>query len=105
LAGSAQPSASIGLLLVEIPLLAESSGFTDLADEVVCIIADADIRLQRATARGMGAADALDRMALQASDEQRMAISDTVIDNNGGLEALAAQAEDWYARRTMDRLF
>ena len=47
-------------------------------------------------ARGMNTDDARARIAAQATDEQRNAIADWIIDNSGSLENTAAQvAEVW----------
>ena len=93
------------LLVIEVPMLAEAPALLDLKNEVICVIAPEELRLKRAVARGMRPDDVRNRMALQASDEQRIAISDTVIDNSGSLEALYEQLDDCYNQRTADRLF
>jgi dephospho-CoA kinase len=100
-----QPMEQGSLLVVQIPLLAEAPDFLDLADEVISVAANEDIRLERAVARGMNPADARSRLALQASDEARAAISDTVLINNGSLEELHAQVHAWYVDRIESRLF
>jgi dephospho-CoA kinase len=48
----------------------------------------------------MNEADARRRMASQASREDRLKVADRVIDNSGGIEALAPQVDevwDWFA--------
>jgi len=103
--GGCQPMAMGDLLLIEIPLLAEAPALLDLKDEVICVVAPEDMRLQRAVARGMCPEDVRNRMALQATDEQRIAISDTVIDNSSSLASLHAQLDAWYRDHTASRLF
>jgi dephospho-CoA kinase len=105
LSNTCQPMEQGSLLVVQIPLLAEAPDFLDLADEVISVAADEDIRLERAVARGMNPTDARNRLALQASDEARAAISDTVLSNNGSLEELYAQVRAWYEDRIESRLF
>jgi dephospho-CoA kinase len=102
---SCQPMEQGGLIVVQIPLLAEAPDFLDLADEVISVAADEEIRLGRTVARGMDSVDARNRLALQASDEERAAISDTVLINNGSLEELERQVREWYADRIEGRLF
>ncbi|MDR0500469.1 MAG: dephospho-CoA kinase, partial [Coriobacteriales bacterium] len=75
-----------------------------LANEVICVSADEDIRRERAIKRGMLLHDYNSRLALQASDEQRESISDTIFYNNGTLSALEKQVRNWYDER-QSRLF
>jgi len=97
------------LVVVEIPLLAEGSRkdprMLDRADEVITVEAHEEIRLNRAVERGMDRADAIRRLSLQASDEQRRCIATYIIDNNGNLESLEKQVDDWYTLRTNEQLF
>ncbi|MCL2757567.1 MAG: dephospho-CoA kinase, partial [Coriobacteriia bacterium] len=94
-----------GLLVIEIPLLAEASGFVGMADEVISVEADEELRLARAIKRGMDPQDAKNRLARQATDEQRRKIANVVIDNNGSLEALEQQVESWYTDRVNEHMF
>ena len=83
----------------DIPLLVESElagGF----DFVVVVQADAGTRVARLAARGMTPEDARERMAAQASDEQRRAVADVVIENDGSLAELAAAVDDLWQRLT-----
>ncbi|MDR2109229.1 MAG: dephospho-CoA kinase [Coriobacteriales bacterium] len=97
LGGGCQMRNSNELVVVEIPLLVESGGFRDLADEVICVVAHEDIRRARAQARGMSPADVENRLALQATAAERIAISDVVIENNDSLAALEEQVNGWLA--------
>jgi dephospho-CoA kinase len=103
--GSCQPMTRSDLLGIEIPLLAEASAMMDLQDEIICVVAPRQTRLERAVARGMRPEDVCNRMERQATDEQRLQISDTVIDNSGTLAALHAQLDGWYNERMAARLF
>jgi dephospho-CoA kinase len=105
LGSTCQPMEKGSLLVVQIPLLVEAPDFIELADEVISVAADENLRLQRAVARGMNIADVRNRLALQASDEERAALSDTVFTNNDGLEALETQVREWYEDRIGSRLF
>ena len=73
------------------PLLVEGGG-AGLFDAVVVVDAPVEERLERLAARGVGRADALRRMASQASDEQRRAVASVWIDNSGTADELRAVA-------------
>ncbi|MFI1795863.1 dephospho-CoA kinase [Streptomyces sp. NPDC020379] len=82
----------------DVPLLAEN-GLAPLYDLVVVIDAGTRTRLDRLVRlRGMTPDEARARMAAQATREQRLAVADFVIDNDGPLEALAPQVEGVWAR-------
>ncbi|MEU5422020.1 dephospho-CoA kinase [Streptomyces sp. NPDC001407] len=82
----------------DVPLLAEN-GLAPLYDLVVVIDAGTETRLDRLVRlRGMTPDEARARMAAQATREERLAVADFVIDNDGPLEALAPQVEKVWAR-------
>jgi dephospho-CoA kinase len=86
LVASAAPDA---VIVHDIPLLAEAPREGARFDLVLVVEASEQIRLDRLTGlRGMTEDAARARFAAQASDEQRRAIADVVIENNGTLEAL-----------------
>ncbi|WP_406263857.1 dephospho-CoA kinase [Actinacidiphila glaucinigra] len=75
----------------DVPLLAEN-GLAPLYDVVVVVDAAPETQLDRLVRlRGMAEEDARARMAVQATREQRLAVADVVIDNDGPLEALEPQ--------------
>lgn len=81
------------IIIQDIPLLVET-GQADTFDGVIVVLTDQDTRLQRlVNARGMSADDARARIAAQATDAQRRAVADWVIDNSGSLEETEAQVE------------
>ncbi|MFP8944655.1 dephospho-CoA kinase [Streptomyces fenghuangensis] len=86
----------------DVPLLTEN-GLAPLYDLVVVVDASPATQLDRLVRlRGMDEEDARDRMAAQATREQRLAVADIVIDNDGPLEKLEPQvAEVW--RRLRER--
>lgn len=97
----ARRSASVppdGVLVYDVPLLAEG-GMAPGFDLVVVVEAPLDVRLVRLAGRGLPEDQARDRMAKQATDEQRRAIADVVLDNAGDPESLAAQARSLYEDR------
>ncbi|MEU3446744.1 dephospho-CoA kinase [Streptomyces thermolilacinus] len=72
----------------DVPLLTEN-GLAPLYDVVVVVEASTGTRLERLVRlRGMTESEARARMAAQATPEQRRAVADYVIDNDGPLEAL-----------------
>lgn len=84
------------VIIQDIPLLVET-GQAEKFDGVIVVYTQLDTRMQRLVdARGMNTDDARARIAAQATDEQRNAIADWIIDNSGSLENTAAQvAEVW----------
>ena len=56
-----------------------------------------EIRVARLVQRGLTAEDARARIAAQATDEQRRAVADVVLDNSGTPEHLAEQVDRFWA--------
>lgn len=77
------------VVVVDVPLLVEAAarGY----DVVVIVEAPEDTRLHRLARRGLSAEDARRRMAAQASDAERRAVADVVLDNSGSRADLEAQ--------------
>ncbi|MEU5051841.1 dephospho-CoA kinase [Streptomyces sp. NPDC021096] len=72
----------------DVPLLAENA-LAPLYDLVLVVDASTETRLDRLVRmRGMTPDEARARMAAQATREQRLAVADLVIDNDGPLEEL-----------------
>lgn len=78
------------ITVYDTPLLVENGLAADF-DVVVVVVADIDTRVRRLADRGMPAADARARIAVQATDEQRRAVADDVLDNDGTPAQLTAQ--------------
>ncbi|MDP9948604.1 MULTISPECIES: dephospho-CoA kinase [Streptomyces] len=77
----------------DVPLLTEN-GLAPLYDLVVVVDASAETQLDRlVTLRGMTESDARARMAAQATREERRAVADLVVDNDGTHEALVEQVD------------
>jgi dephospho-CoA kinase len=94
IAAAAAPGA---VVVFDVPLLVES-GVTQRYDLVVIVLASEPVRLARLAARGMDAADARSRIAAQAGDEQRSAVADVLIRNDGPLTELADQVDALWTR-------
>jgi len=79
------------MVVYDVPLLAEKN-MADQFDVVVVVEAPLDVRVARLISRGMSHEDALARIAHQASDTQRRAVADYIIDNSGSLADLTGEA-------------
>jgi dephospho-CoA kinase len=86
------------VVVEDIPLLVET-GMAPMFPLVVVVTAPIEIRVTRLVKRGMDEADARARIKAQASEEQRRAIADVLLDNSGTPEQLVEKARDvWYNR-------
>lgn len=85
-----------GVVVQDIPLLVETNQAGSF-DVVIVVAAPLDERLRRMVQdRSMAEADARARIAAQATDEQRAAVADVVINNSGSLEELREHVnETW----------
>jgi len=84
------------IVVMDVPLLAEAGGAMGL-DLVVTVEAAEVARIERLEARGLGEEDARARMEAQASTEQRRAIADVVVANDGSLDDLRAEVDRLWA--------
>lgn len=108
LRASAPPEA---VVVYDIPLLAEGAGGVGGFDLVVVVQAPVETRLRRMMMeRGMTREQAQQRIDAQASDAERLALADVVIDNDGELADTLRQVDDLWAslpslvgRRRRDR--
>ena len=87
------------VVVYDVPLLVEASSARPMRfDLIVVVHADTEIRLRRLVElRGMTRQEAAHRVNSQASDAERLAIADIVIDSNGTLEETLAQADALWA--------
>jgi dephospho-CoA kinase len=93
LAAAAPPDS---VLVNDVPLLVET-GQASSYDLVLVVEAAPATRVSRLVQRGLTAEDARARIAAQASDGQRRAVADVVLDNGGTPEQLAAQVDRFWA--------
>lgn len=84
------------IVVYDVPLLAENK-LAPMYDVVIVVDAPDEVRIARlAEHRGMPEQDARARIAAQASREDRLAVADIVIPNDGPLDELEARvAEVW----------
>ena len=81
----------------DIPLLVET-GQADRFDVVLVVDTPVDVQLERLTSqRGMTEAEAKQRIASQASREDRLAVADLVVDNSGTLADLDRRIDEVWA--------
>jgi dephospho-CoA kinase len=100
IAAAAPPDA---VVVNDVPLLAET-GQASSYDVVLVVETDPGTRIARLVQRGLTAEDARARIAVQATDEQRRAIADVVLDNSGTPEQLAAQVDRFWTERVAPAL-
>ena len=84
----------------DVPLLVET-GQAGSYDLVLVVRADPEVRVRRLVQRGLTEEDARARIAAQATDEQRRAVADVVLDNDGPEEELAAQVDRFWTERVV----
>lgn len=91
---AAEAAAGTRVVVVEIPLLAESAAARTGLQGIIVVDCPEDVAVARLVAqRDMAEDDARARVAAQASREQRLAIADFVVDNGGERDELAAEVE------------
>lgn len=88
------PAASI--VVNDIPILRSAAQAAEF-DLVVVVTAPQAARISRLVDRGLTEADARARIAAQISDQERVALANIVIDNDGDEAALQAQVEALWA--------
>ena len=84
------------VVVQDVPLLVET-GQAGSYDVVLVVEADPDVRVRRLVGRGLSAEDARARIASQATDEQRRAVADVVLRNDGDRAGLARQVDRFWA--------
>lgn len=82
------------IVILDVPLLVEATGGSrQYADTIVVVATEERTQLDRAEARGMDRADTQARMAMQSSLEEKLAVADHVLRNDGSLDELRAQVD------------
>jgi len=86
------------IVVCDIPLLTER-GSEKMFQIVVVVTAPEEVRIERlATSRGYSRDEAHARIRAQTSDDERRAIADIVIENDGNLASLQDQMDALWAR-------
>ena len=92
------------VVVEDIPLLVET-GQHGRFDLVLTVQAPSEQRVRRMVEdRGMPEADARARIAAQATDEQRAAVSSGVLVNDGSVQQLIDRVDTWWERHVVPRL-
>lgn len=90
-------------VVLDHPLLVET-GLAASQDVVVVVVADEELRVTRLVERGLPEEDARARMRTQATDDERAAVADHVLNNDGDLHDLDEQvATLWSALKHRER--
>ena len=100
LVAAAPPDA---VVVQDVPLLVET-GQAGSYDLVLVVETDLATRVARLGERGLAAEDARARIASQATDEQRRAVADVVLHNDGDRDELAAQVDRFWTERVQPAL-
>ena len=91
-------SAPVGSVVIyETPLLVEKQMMSDF-DAVVMVLANHENRIERLVSKGLSLSDIENRIANQASDDERIAVANFIIHNDGTLSDAQSQVEKvWLA--------
>ncbi|MET9339927.1 dephospho-CoA kinase [Nonomuraea sp. NPDC003804] len=88
------------VVVYDVPLLVENK-LAPMYEVVIVVDAADEVRLERLTrVRGMSEQDARARIAAQAGREERLAVADVVIPNEGSLDDLDARVAEVWRRLT-----
>ena len=90
------------IMVYEIPLLVETNA-ADRFDYVITVESSKELRTNRLRARGMFHSDIEKRIAAQATEEQRRAIADCVLTNDGTEDELLRQVENVWESTILPR--
>ncbi|MGV8968820.1 MAG: dephospho-CoA kinase [Microbacteriaceae bacterium] len=95
LCSAAQEANPDAVIVYDVPLLVEASPERPITfDLVVVVHAPSSLRLERLMKlRGMTRQEASHRLNSQASDAERLAIADVVIENTGSIETMLQQVD------------
>ncbi|MEU5761946.1 dephospho-CoA kinase [Nocardia sp. NPDC047648] len=89
------------IVVQDIPLLVEN-GLAPLMNLVLIVDVDAETRIRRLMEfRGVAEADARARISAQATDEQRRAVADVLLDNSGAPGVVEAEVRRLWAERLL----
>src|SRR4051812_183651 len=86
--------------VLDMAILAEGNLGRGVYEVVITVEAPIELRVARATARGMNEADVRRRIAAQASEADRRTVAQHVLVNDGTQTQLAAQVEECWAALT-----
>jgi len=90
------------IMVYEIPLLVETNA-AERFDFVITVESKAELRKERLRARGMFHSDIEKRIASQATEDQRRAIADCILTNDGSENELLRQVENVWESTILPR--
>ncbi len=91
----------IPTVFYDCPLLFETNQ-QNTVDETIVVVADQEIRINRLRERDkLSREQALKRIEMQMSDEEKIILADTVIENNGSLDDLLITTNAYFTRRKL----
>ena len=85
------------IVINQIPLLVESKSNYSF-DAVISVSAPEELRRERVSKRGLPLTEINRRMAAQATDSQREAIADFIIQNTGDIDQLTSAVENIWSK-------
>lgn len=91
-------AAGAEVVVLDMAVLVESQLGRGLYDTVIVVEAPWSVRLPRLTSRGLTEQEAVARRDAQATDAERRAVADFVIENTGDLETLATEVDALWAK-------
>ena len=86
----------------EVSAMLRFAGGLHIVSGRIVVEAELEVRLKRLAARGMTRDEALARIAVQATDEERRAVADVVVSNSGALEDLSAEVDRLWSTRILE---
>ena len=91
----------IPTVFYDCPLLFETNQ-QNTVDESILVVADQEIRVNRLMARDkLTRRQALKRIEMQMTDEEKIVLADTIIENNGSLDDLLIITNAYFTRRKL----
>lgn len=101
LAGQLDELPTDAVVVLDMAILVESNlGRADPEhsySHVIVVEAPTELRVRRAVARGMAEADVRARIASQAGDDERRAVADAIVTNDGDLDVLAERVDELWS--------
>ena len=71
-------------------------------DETILVVADRETRISRIIERdGFSRQQAIKRIDMQMSDEEKIVLADTIIENNGSQDDLLITIDAYFSRRKL----
>ena len=86
-------------VILAVPLLVESGGYRDRCNQIVVVDCPENLQISRVMARsGLAESEVRAIMAAQASRDERLAVADDVLNNDGDLHHLEVQVADLHRK-------